>query len=155
MKSHLWEYCFRITDPTGPTETSIAPRQRPKANSSTAASSVLTIQSSATPVKVQVPGVFGNRGQKGNVPTPKAWMKQMKQSFQVSFPQSFEDNLWNLKLSRYYFVKKAPYLHPFWMTLNVQVVGMQNILIYAGNCLIKRLQEQLNGKSQQSKELHV
>uniref|UniRef100_A0A8V0XJH3 non-specific serine/threonine protein kinase n=1 Tax=Gallus gallus TaxID=9031 RepID=A0A8V0XJH3_CHICK len=55
----------RITDPTGPTETSIAPRQRPKANSSTAASSVLTIQSSATPVKVQVPGVFGNRGQKG------------------------------------------------------------------------------------------
>lgn len=68
MKSCQWKYCFRITDPTGPTETSIAPRQRPKANSSTAASSVLTIQSSATPVKVQVPGVFGNRGQKGNVP---------------------------------------------------------------------------------------
>ncbi|KFW67685.1 BMP-2-inducible protein kinase, partial [Pygoscelis adeliae] len=55
----------RITDTVGPTETSIAPRQRPKANSSTAASSVLTIQSSATPVKVQVPGEFGNRGQKG------------------------------------------------------------------------------------------
>ncbi|XP_064507359.1 BMP-2-inducible protein kinase isoform X2 [Pseudopipra pipra] len=55
----------RLTDTVGPTETSIAPRQRPKANSSTATSSVLAIQSSATPVKVQVPGEFGNRGQKG------------------------------------------------------------------------------------------
>ncbi|KFR00927.1 BMP-2-inducible protein kinase, partial [Nipponia nippon] len=55
----------RITDTVGPTETSIAPRQRPKANSSTATCSVLTIQSSATPVKVQVPGELGNRGQKG------------------------------------------------------------------------------------------
>ncbi|NXM70890.1 BMP2K kinase, partial [Serilophus lunatus] len=55
----------RITDTVGPTETSIAPRQRPKANSSTATSSVLGIQSSATPVKVQVPGEFANRGQKG------------------------------------------------------------------------------------------
>ncbi|XP_053920470.1 BMP-2-inducible protein kinase isoform X2 [Cuculus canorus] len=55
----------RITDTVGPTETSIAPRQRPKANSSTATSGVLTIQSSVTPVKVQVPGEFGNRGQKG------------------------------------------------------------------------------------------
>ncbi|XP_030336596.1 BMP-2-inducible protein kinase isoform X2 [Strigops habroptila] len=55
----------RITDTVGPTETSIAPRQRPKANSSTVTSSVLTIQSSATPVKVQVPGEFGNHGQKG------------------------------------------------------------------------------------------
>ncbi|KFQ19305.1 BMP-2-inducible protein kinase, partial [Merops nubicus] len=55
----------RITDTVGPTETSIAPRQRPKANSNTATSSVLTIQSSATPVKVQVPGEFGNRGPKG------------------------------------------------------------------------------------------
>uniref|UniRef100_A0A8D2P268 non-specific serine/threonine protein kinase n=1 Tax=Zosterops lateralis melanops TaxID=1220523 RepID=A0A8D2P268_ZOSLA len=55
----------RITDAVGPTETSIAPRQRPKANSSTAPSSVLAIQSSATPVKVQVPGEFVNRGQKG------------------------------------------------------------------------------------------
>ncbi|KFQ04938.1 BMP-2-inducible protein kinase, partial [Haliaeetus albicilla] len=57
----------RITDTVGPTETSIAPRQRPKANSSTATSSVLTIQSSVTPVKVQVPGEFGNRGQKGTM----------------------------------------------------------------------------------------
>ncbi|NXS01656.1 BMP2K kinase, partial [Oxylabes madagascariensis] len=55
----------RITDAVGPTETSIAPRQRPKANSSTAPSNVLAIQSSATPVKVQVPAEFANRGQKG------------------------------------------------------------------------------------------
>ncbi|XP_061849738.1 BMP-2-inducible protein kinase isoform X2 [Colius striatus] len=57
----------RITDTVGPTETSIAPRQRPKANSSTTTSSVLTIPSSATPVKVQVPGEFGNHGQKGTM----------------------------------------------------------------------------------------
>ncbi|XP_024055684.2 BMP-2-inducible protein kinase [Terrapene carolina triunguis] len=57
----------RITDAVGPTETSIAPRQRPKANSSTATSNVLTIQSSATPVKVSVPGEFGNCVQKGTV----------------------------------------------------------------------------------------
>ncbi|XP_065692502.2 BMP-2-inducible protein kinase isoform X2 [Patagioenas fasciata] len=55
----------RITDTVGPTETSIAPRQRPKANSSTATSSVLTIQSSATPVKAQILAEFGNHGQKG------------------------------------------------------------------------------------------
>lgn len=55
----------RITDAVGPTETSIAPRQRPKANSSTATSSVLTIQSSATPVKVPAAGELGNRMQKG------------------------------------------------------------------------------------------
>ncbi|XP_060103125.1 BMP-2-inducible protein kinase [Heteronotia binoei] len=54
----------RITDAIGPTETSIAPRQRPKANTSAATSSVLTIQSSATPVKVPVPGDFSS-GQKG------------------------------------------------------------------------------------------
>ncbi|XP_053108039.1 BMP-2-inducible protein kinase isoform X2 [Hemicordylus capensis] len=54
----------RITDAIGPTETSIAPRQRPKANTSTTTSSVLTIQSSATPVKVPVLGDFNN-GQKG------------------------------------------------------------------------------------------
>lgn len=55
----------RITDTTGPTETSIAPRQRPKANSTTAAPSVLTIQSSATPVKVPAPAEFGNHRPKG------------------------------------------------------------------------------------------
>ncbi|XP_075785576.1 BMP-2-inducible protein kinase isoform X2 [Pelodiscus sinensis] len=55
----------RITDAVGPTETSIVPRQRPKANSSTASSNVLTIQSSATPVKVSVPGESGNCVQKG------------------------------------------------------------------------------------------
>ncbi|XP_072601618.1 BMP-2-inducible protein kinase isoform X2 [Vulpes vulpes] len=55
----------RITDTIGPTETSIAPRQRPKANSATATPSVLTIQSSATPVKVPAPGEFGNHRPKG------------------------------------------------------------------------------------------
>ncbi|KAM4708006.1 BMP-2-inducible protein kinase [Discoglossus pictus] len=44
----------RITDSLGPTETSIAPRQRPKAFSNTASTSVLSIQSSATPVKMPV-----------------------------------------------------------------------------------------------------
>ncbi|XP_058921904.1 BMP-2-inducible protein kinase isoform X2 [Kogia breviceps] len=55
----------RITDTIGPTETSIAPRQRPKANSTTATSSVLTIQSSAIPVKVPAPGEFSNHRPKG------------------------------------------------------------------------------------------
>uniref|UniRef100_A0A8C9A5C3 non-specific serine/threonine protein kinase n=1 Tax=Prolemur simus TaxID=1328070 RepID=A0A8C9A5C3_PROSS len=55
----------RITDTIGPTETSIAPRQRPKANSTPATPSVLTVQSSATPVKVPVPGEFGNHRPKG------------------------------------------------------------------------------------------
>ncbi|XP_040603387.1 BMP-2-inducible protein kinase isoform X2 [Mesocricetus auratus] len=55
----------RITDTIGPTETSIAPRQRPKAISTTATSSVLTIQSSATPVKVPAPGEFSNHKTKG------------------------------------------------------------------------------------------
>ncbi|XP_040481218.1 BMP-2-inducible protein kinase isoform X2 [Ursus maritimus] len=55
----------RITDTIGPTETSIAPRQRPKANSTTATPSVLTIQSSATPVKVPAPGEFSNHRPKG------------------------------------------------------------------------------------------
>lgn len=59
-------FCCRITDTIGPTETSIAPRQRPKANSTTATPSVLTIQSSATPVKVPVPGEFSSHRPKGN-----------------------------------------------------------------------------------------
>ncbi|CAI9597045.1 unnamed protein product [Staurois parvus] len=42
----------RITDSLGPTETSIAPRQRPKAFAGTAATKVLHFQSSATPVKM-------------------------------------------------------------------------------------------------------
>ncbi|XP_007496025.2 BMP-2-inducible protein kinase isoform X3 [Monodelphis domestica] len=57
----------RITDTIGPTETSIAPRQRPKANSSTANPNVLAIQSSATPVKVPVPGEIGNHRLKGTL----------------------------------------------------------------------------------------
>ncbi|KAG8515150.1 BMP-2-inducible protein kinase, partial [Galemys pyrenaicus] len=55
----------RITDTIGPTETSIAPRQRPKANSTTATPSVLNIQNSATPVKVPALGEFGNHRPKG------------------------------------------------------------------------------------------
>ncbi|XP_044622139.2 BMP-2-inducible protein kinase isoform X1 [Equus asinus] len=55
----------RITDTIGPTETSIAPRQRPKANSTTATPSVLTIQSSTTPVKVPAPAELGNHRAKG------------------------------------------------------------------------------------------
>ncbi|XP_059969696.1 BMP-2-inducible protein kinase isoform X2 [Mesoplodon densirostris] len=55
----------RITDTIGPTETSIAPRQRPKANSTTATTSVLNIQSSAIPVKVPAPGEFSNHRPKG------------------------------------------------------------------------------------------
>ncbi|XP_069598822.1 BMP-2-inducible protein kinase [Ranitomeya imitator] len=44
----------RITDSLGPTETSIAPRQRPKAFSNAAQSKVLNIQNAATPVKMTV-----------------------------------------------------------------------------------------------------
>ncbi|KAI5936602.1 BMP-2-inducible protein kinase [Manis javanica] len=55
----------RITDTIGPTETSIAPRQRPKANSTTATPSMLAIQSSATPIKVPAPSEFGNHRPKG------------------------------------------------------------------------------------------
>nr|XP_020007553.1 BMP-2-inducible protein kinase [Castor canadensis] len=55
----------RITDTIGPTETSIAPRQRPKANSTTATPSMLTFQSSATPVKVPAPSEFSNHRPKG------------------------------------------------------------------------------------------
>lgn len=62
--------CYRITDTIGPTETSIAPRQRPKANSTTATPSMLAIQSSATPIKVPAPSEFGNHRPKGNIALP-------------------------------------------------------------------------------------
>ncbi|XP_068021871.1 BMP-2-inducible protein kinase isoform X2 [Melanerpes formicivorus] len=55
----------RITDTVGPTETSIAPRQRPKANAGSASAGVLAIQSSAAPAKVQAPGELSSCGQKG------------------------------------------------------------------------------------------
>ncbi|XP_045854096.1 BMP-2-inducible protein kinase isoform X1 [Meles meles] len=55
----------RITDTVGPTETSIAPRQRPKAHAATATPRVLTVPSAATPVKVPAPGEFGNHRPKG------------------------------------------------------------------------------------------
>ncbi|KAM8940509.1 BMP-2-inducible protein kinase isoform 2-T2 [Pelodytes ibericus] len=44
----------RLTDALGPTETSITPRQRPKAFVSTTTTKVLPIQSSATPVKMPI-----------------------------------------------------------------------------------------------------
>ncbi|KAI5613101.1 BMP-2-inducible protein kinase isoform X1 [Silurus asotus] len=50
----------RITDSVGPTETSIAPRQRPKA----ANSNVLPLPNSVTPVKMSVPPGTVSNGQK-------------------------------------------------------------------------------------------
>lgn len=49
----------RITDSVGPTETSIAPRQRPKA-----ANNVLPL-ATVTPVKMTVPSAPVSNGQKG------------------------------------------------------------------------------------------
>ncbi|XP_069025434.1 LOW QUALITY PROTEIN: BMP-2-inducible protein kinase [Embiotoca jacksoni] len=54
----------RITDSVGPTETSIAPRQRPKA----ANSNVLPLANTVTPVKMTVPSAPVSNGQKA--PTP-------------------------------------------------------------------------------------
>ncbi|KAF3695349.1 BMP-2-inducible protein kinase [Channa argus] len=54
----------RITDSVGPTETSIAPRQRPKA----ANSNVLPLATTVTPVKMTVPSAPVSNGQKA--PTP-------------------------------------------------------------------------------------
>uniref|UniRef100_A0A3Q2EH33 non-specific serine/threonine protein kinase n=1 Tax=Cyprinodon variegatus TaxID=28743 RepID=A0A3Q2EH33_CYPVA len=51
----------RITDSVGPTETSIAPRQRPKA----ANSNVLPLPNTVTPVKMTVPSAPVSNGQKG------------------------------------------------------------------------------------------
>uniref|UniRef100_A0A3Q3J7C8 Protein kinase domain-containing protein n=1 Tax=Monopterus albus TaxID=43700 RepID=A0A3Q3J7C8_MONAL len=51
----------RITDSVGPTETSIAPRQRPKA----ANSNVLPLTNTVTPVKMTVPSAPVSNGQKG------------------------------------------------------------------------------------------
>ncbi|KAJ0068113.1 hypothetical protein NL108_016174, partial [Boleophthalmus pectinirostris] len=54
----------RITDSVGPTETSIAPRQRPKA----ANSNVLPLSNTVTPVKMSVPSAANGNGHKA--PTP-------------------------------------------------------------------------------------
>ncbi|XP_053277362.1 BMP-2-inducible protein kinase [Pleuronectes platessa] len=54
----------RITESVGPTETSIAPRQRPKAVNS----NVLPLASTVTPVKMTVPSAPVSNGQ--NAPTP-------------------------------------------------------------------------------------
>uniref|UniRef100_A0A3Q1GCS8 non-specific serine/threonine protein kinase n=1 Tax=Acanthochromis polyacanthus TaxID=80966 RepID=A0A3Q1GCS8_9TELE len=52
----------RITESVGPTETSIAPRQRPKA----ANSNVLPLANTVTPVKMTVPSAPVSNGQKGS-----------------------------------------------------------------------------------------
>lgn len=54
----------RITDSVGPTETSIAPRQRPKA----ANSNVLPLTNTVTPVKMSVPSAPVSNGQKAPAP---------------------------------------------------------------------------------------
>ncbi|XP_042343755.1 BMP-2-inducible protein kinase isoform X2 [Plectropomus leopardus] len=62
----------RITDAVGPTETSIAPRQRPKA----ANSNVLPLSNTVTPVKMTVPSAPVSNGQKA--PTPGSGQPSMQ-----------------------------------------------------------------------------
>ncbi|XP_051534360.1 BMP-2-inducible protein kinase-like isoform X3 [Myxocyprinus asiaticus] len=71
----------RITDSVGPTETSIAPRQRPKA----ANSNVLPLASSVTPVKMTVPSGTDSNGQKdpGNGQQSTAQMPSSSQQNRV------------------------------------------------------------------------
>ncbi|XP_051958714.1 BMP-2-inducible protein kinase-like isoform X3 [Xyrauchen texanus] len=71
----------RITDSVGPTETSIAPRQRPKA----ANSNVLPLASSVTPVKMTLPSGTDNNGQKdpGNGQQSTAQMPSSSQQNRV------------------------------------------------------------------------
>ncbi|XP_041049075.1 BMP-2-inducible protein kinase isoform X1 [Carcharodon carcharias] len=54
----------RLSEAVGPTETSIAPRRRPKANTSAVNASVLPIQNTVTPVKRVISSGCGNPGQK-------------------------------------------------------------------------------------------
>uniref|UniRef100_A0A803XTB4 non-specific serine/threonine protein kinase n=2 Tax=Meleagris gallopavo TaxID=9103 RepID=A0A803XTB4_MELGA len=130
----------RITDPTGPTETSIAPRQRPKANSSTAASSVLTIQSSATPVKVQVPGVFGNRGQKGTPRPGNGQEMLLSQGTNQHHPQQnrvlqqLQQGDWRLQqLHHLHHQQKQPtiqeaYIQQYQQAMHQQVIQQQLLM---------------------------
>ncbi|KAJ8285319.1 hypothetical protein GJAV_G00025490 [Gymnothorax javanicus] len=72
----------RITDSVGPTETSIAPRQRPKA----ANSNVLPIPNSVTPVKMTVPAGTESNGHKGPSPgngQPAAQLQGSSQQHRV------------------------------------------------------------------------
>ncbi|XP_038559523.1 BMP-2-inducible protein kinase isoform X3 [Micropterus salmoides] len=62
----------RITESVGPTETSIAPRQRPKA----ANSNVLPLANTVTPVKMTVPSAPVSNGQKA--PTPGSGQTSMQ-----------------------------------------------------------------------------
>ncbi|XP_041643246.1 BMP-2-inducible protein kinase [Cheilinus undulatus] len=66
----------RITDSVGPTETSIAPRQRPKA----ANSNVLPLANTVTPVKMGVPSAPVSNGQKA--PTPGSGQPSVQQQQQ-------------------------------------------------------------------------
>ncbi|XP_072352322.1 BMP-2-inducible protein kinase isoform X1 [Scyliorhinus torazame] len=52
----------RLNEAVGPTETSIAPRRRPKANTSSVNTSVLPFQNTVTPVKRVISSGCGNRG---------------------------------------------------------------------------------------------
>ncbi|XP_062899603.1 BMP-2-inducible protein kinase [Mobula hypostoma] len=54
----------RLSEAVGPTETSIAPRRRPKANTSAVNASVLPIQSTVTPLKRSISSDSGNPGLK-------------------------------------------------------------------------------------------
>uniref|UniRef100_A0A672YDG7 non-specific serine/threonine protein kinase n=1 Tax=Sphaeramia orbicularis TaxID=375764 RepID=A0A672YDG7_9TELE len=71
----------RITDSVGPTETSIAPRQRPKA----ANSNVLPLANTVTPVKMTVPSAAVSNGQKGQcdaAPQPNSQQHRVLQQLQ-------------------------------------------------------------------------
>uniref|UniRef100_A0A665WLP3 non-specific serine/threonine protein kinase n=1 Tax=Echeneis naucrates TaxID=173247 RepID=A0A665WLP3_ECHNA len=70
----------RITDSVGPTETSIAPRQRPKA----ANSNVLPLANTVTPVKMTMPSAPVSNGQKGlqTKPQPSSQQHRVLQQLQ-------------------------------------------------------------------------
>ncbi|XP_043552235.1 BMP-2-inducible protein kinase isoform X1 [Chiloscyllium plagiosum] len=54
----------RLSEAVGPTETSIAPRRRPKATGSAVNTNVLPIQKTVTPMKTVISSVCGNLGRK-------------------------------------------------------------------------------------------
>ncbi|NXC07668.1 BMP2K kinase, partial [Orthonyx spaldingii] len=126
----------RITDAVGPTETSIAPRQRPKANSGTAPSGVLALQSSATPVKVQVPGEFGHHGQKG---TTRAGNGQDTSQSQGTTPQQhrvlqqLQQGDWRLQQLHHLQHQQQPamqdaYIQQYHQAVHQQMVQQQLLL---------------------------
>ncbi|KAG7214452.1 hypothetical protein INR49_026883 [Caranx melampygus] len=76
----------RITDSVGPTETSIAPRQRPKA----ANSNVLPLANTVTPVKMTMPSAPVSNGQKDCecVYNPPQYQQAVQQSLQLQQQQA-------------------------------------------------------------------